>query len=161
MTMYTVMNPPPSGNPVRDAERIVFIKEGFCWPALFAAVPWLVWHRMWLVLAGYLATVAGLVVLSAIVPAPAGGLSALVFAGFFALEANNLRRWTLERNGWTLTGVTTGDRRDELELRHFTAHGAGSAPAAARGGRTNPPTHGTAPVDDAVLGLFPAPESTR
>ena len=45
MRLYTVhQNPDPlSGN------DLVFVKEGFCWPAFFFPMLWPLWHRLWLV----------------------------------------------------------------------------------------------------------------
>ena len=39
----------------------VFVKEGFCWPALFFALPWLIFRRLWWVLAGYVVAGAAIV----------------------------------------------------------------------------------------------------
>ena len=35
---------------------MVPIKEGFCWPALFFSLFWSIWHRLWLVALGLIAT---------------------------------------------------------------------------------------------------------
>ncbi len=128
MTVYCVLLP-PGADPVRPtqaaAERVAFVKEGFCWPALFIPVIWLLWHRMWLVLLGYIAVVVAIeiaVVLTGLSSDGAiHGVVAVLFALLFACEANGLRRWTLERRGWRLFGVANGSRRDEAEARFFTA----------------------------------------
>ena len=43
-------------NAVHGADRAVLVKEGFSWPAFLITLPWLIWHRMWIVLVFYLAT---------------------------------------------------------------------------------------------------------
>ncbi len=159
MTIYTVMCPPPSGNQTADAEQVAFVKEGFCWPALFFSAFWLLWHRMWLVLAGYIVIEVLLVIAGALIGGPIGGVLSLLFTVLFALEANGLRRWTLERNGWTLAGVVSGAGLAECETRFFQQWVQAEAhrvprplPAETR--------RAQAPKDD-VLGLFPAPENAR
>lgn len=134
MTIYTVLEPVDG----RDVEgRTVFVKDGFSWPALFLAVPWLLVHRLWLVLIGYVATVAGLSLALAAIGAdhPAAPIAWLLFAVAFALSANGLRRWTLQRCGFRLAAVSGGRDLEEAERRHFerwTAARRGSAPAPGR-----------------------------
>lgn len=163
MTIYTVMSPPPSGDETGDAERVAFVKEGFCWPALVIPALWLLWHRMWLVLAGYLATVVTLSIIGGLLNGPAGAVPAVVLAFLFALEANGLRRWTLERNGWQFSGIVSGANREECETRFFhqwvaeAAVRAASQPNIALRSTRGETSHG----DEAVLGLFPSPEKAR
>lgn len=57
MTVYTVLEPPPSGDDLRDAERVAFVRDGFSWLALLFPLLWLLWHRMWLVLVLWIAVV--------------------------------------------------------------------------------------------------------
>ena len=42
-----------SGTLAERADAIVFVKEGFAWAALVFPILWLLYHRMWLVLAGF------------------------------------------------------------------------------------------------------------
>src|SRR3972149_6340844 len=49
MTIYTVLSPPAeTGSAGPDPDSFVFVKEGFCWPALYITAIWLLWRRMWL-----------------------------------------------------------------------------------------------------------------
>ena len=102
MTIYTVLAPPAGDRRGRpDPAAFVFVKEGFCWPALFFPRLWLLFRRH---VAGACSSTSSS--RSAVAGArrrdrrrrcPA---SFLVLARFlFALEANELRRWTLERRG--------------------------------------------------------------
>src|SRR5258708_18763396 len=55
MTVYMVFEPPRRGaDPVKHAERIVFVRDRFTWSAFLFAPLWMLWHRLWLVLLGYL-----------------------------------------------------------------------------------------------------------
>ena len=44
-------------NPI---DKMVPVKEGFCWPAFFFSLFWTLWHRLWLVTLGLV--VANLVI---------------------------------------------------------------------------------------------------
>ncbi|WP_321500355.1 DUF2628 domain-containing protein [Breoghania sp.] len=179
MTVYMVMAPPPSRDLASDAEDMVFIKEGFCWPAFFFSAPWLVFRGLWLVLFGYLIAaivVAGVAnVIGGYAPTAVG----IAFAILFALEANSLRRWTLERRGWDFVGLVAGENRDTCEARFFAKwaphvdHAARPKPGAAPAAAATPDAHGAragvaqtgattlrpSTPSDAVIGLFP--EATR
>ena len=170
MTLYTV-NAPPAGSAgaAPDPGSLVFVKEGFSWPALLIPELWLIFRRMWLVLVLYVAVALLLVELAARL-GDALPISVVILARFlFALEANGLRRWTLERNGYALLAVVEGRGRDEAERRFFSEWmgevAAANPPAppvspapptpVAAAPRAEPwkPT----PENGGVVGLFPAP----
>jgi hypothetical protein len=159
MRVYTVHEPPGlRGHGAAAAQRIVFVKDGFCWPALFVAPLWLIYHRMWLVLLGYL---AASIVLEALATGLgpesfAAGLPGLLFALYFALEANNLRRWHLSRKGYALRAVTAGRDRAECERRFFAGWLADEDDEAAP--YVPPPSPAPVPpTGGGVIGLFPEP----
>ena len=54
MAVYTVHEPPPKRTRPRDPERFVFVRDGFSFWAFLLAPLWLLWHRLWLVLLGYI-----------------------------------------------------------------------------------------------------------
>jgi hypothetical protein len=146
------------------ADAVHFIKEGIAWWALFFPFLWLLYHRMWLVLAGFAALSLGLQLALALAELE----SAAVWAGIglsilFAVEANDLRRWTLSRRGYRLVGAVTGNDRAECELKYFSSWetpAASTAPPQAAGTaivpRTNKPP--AAGGEDDVIGLFPGTE---
>ncbi len=119
MAIYTVHAPQkPDGASVTPGE-IVFVKEGFCWPALFIPVIWAIYRRLWLVV---LFLLAAFLVLNGLAMAGGGAaVTVLYILGRFyvALEANGLRRWTLDRNGYAFLGVVEGRRLEEAERRFF------------------------------------------
>jgi hypothetical protein len=120
MTLYTVLAPPAHEGETRpDPIRLVFVKEGFCWPALFIPVVWLLFRRMWIVLALYVAAVIGIAVLGEkTVPAISGALFLLGWI-WFAIEANGLRRWSYLIHGWRLIDVVEAQNLREAEIRYF------------------------------------------
>ncbi|MCC2111441.1 MAG: DUF2628 domain-containing protein [Hyphomicrobiales bacterium] len=155
--VYTVHAPPDEAVSAEPAEQLIFVKEGFCWPALLIPPLWLISRRMWLVLVGWLAVaaliLAGYEYLGKALP----GTVDLLFWLLFALEANELRRWTLARRGWRFLGVAAGRNRDEAEMRFFqTRYNPAVAP------RPRPQRMSVAaPAQAAVIGHFPKPGAAR
>src|SRR5918993_1326058 len=160
MAIYTVYAPPDTP-PETAAERMVFVKDGFSWPALLIPLIWLLYRRLWLGLLVYLAFIALVAVVDTGLGETAAQVVAVLGAILFALEANNLRRGKLARAGWREVGETEGRGLEEAELRFFHRRAARSEPAAAHAPRPRAPAAwgrtGRAPEDDDphVLGLFP------
>jgi len=116
MRAYTVHVRRQGLDPDRD---LVLVKEGFSWPALLFTVLWALWHRLWLVAVGMvvlsLGLEAGLAMLGAD-PAVQSAVS-VGLTVFFALLANDLRRWTLGRRSFVEAGVVVGPDADSAERR--------------------------------------------
>lgn len=162
MTHYTIHEPlpPPSGLAARaDATRMV--KEGMAWWALVLPLLWLLYHRMWLVLTGFV--VALVLMEMALVLA---GLSEalgfwawILFSAVFAMHANDLRRWTLARRGYAMAGAVSGQGRDDCELKYFSTwpetRAAATPPSAAMAAPNFPAVRRQTEDRDAVIGLFP------
>ena len=165
MAIYTVQQPPEDRNQRADRGDAVLVKEGFSWPALFVPTLWCIYHRQWLVLLFLYAALIVLVLLGGGIPA--GGLFVLYVLGRFyvALEANGLRRWTLERNGHRLVGLVEGRTLQDAERRYFADAPAQTAvpEAAAVVTRAAAPLPAqTAPArPGGIVGMFPAPEARR
>ncbi len=164
MSTFTVHAPPlRPGESTADPERFVFVRDGFYVWAFLLAPLWLLAHRLWIALAGYVALniLTGLVL--EVLGAPQGAYFAvgLLIALLVGLEGGTLRRWTLGRRGWKLVGFAVGDDVETAERRFFAAWSQNSA---ARIPDTPPPEKFAAPVWRAppapsdVIGLFPQPE---
>lgn len=154
------------GNVEARAGKIVFVREGIAWWALFFPLIWLLYHRLWLVLVLYLAAVFAIGVAAELINIPeiVGGLVTMALSFLLALEGHDLRRWTLKRKGYALIDVTNGRDMAECEQRFFEDWLPGQKnrksrqPLPARpadepsisGDRANP-------SDDEVIGLFPEP----
>ena len=54
MPVYTVHAPVANGADLAAADRFVFVRDGFHFWAAVASVIWLLWHRLWLVLIGWI-----------------------------------------------------------------------------------------------------------
>lgn len=122
MTTYAVYEPEkPPVDLAERAERLAFVKEGFSWPAFFVPFFWLIYHRMWIELVLLLAVLIALPLafgLDQRSEALVGWVS-FAISLLFAFEANDLRTAALERRGYKLAGVTSGDSRDEAEIAFF------------------------------------------
>ncbi|HTH33180.1 MAG TPA: DUF2628 domain-containing protein [Xanthobacteraceae bacterium] len=171
MSVYTVHEPPPRRGAVApEAERFVFVRDGFSLWALLLAPLWMLRHRMWLVLVGYIVIAAGLQIGVRVLGgwAPAGAAIGILLGLLVGLEAGTLRRFTLGRRGWKNIGVVSGDDVEDAERRFFDVWvQQRAAPASASTAATSPPARAPlAPVQrmpqaPAVVGLFPEPGAPR
>jgi Protein of unknown function (DUF2628) len=167
MSSYTVHQPLIATGALADPYRFVFVRDGFSWAAFLLTPLWMLWHRLWLVLAIYLLLSAGVDVLLHALGAP---LSAFMIVGLLlsllaGLEAGTLRRFKLSRRRWRNVGVVTGDDLEDAERRFFDGWiRQGAAPRAAAPGasRSAPPVAGAVTTEPAgVIGLFPEPGAHR
>ena len=54
MPVYTVHAPVANGADLAATDKFVFVRDGFHFWAAVAAVIWLLWHRLWLALIGWI-----------------------------------------------------------------------------------------------------------
>lgn len=144
-----------------------FVKEGISWTALFITPLWLVFHRLWLVLAAvillYVMIGAGAEAYN-LHPNLSLGL-VLVINVLIALEGNSLRRWKLQRSGHKEIGVVTGQSLEHCERRFFESlldpykkltqrHDIKTPSVKSALAAMRP----TMQENDSVVGLFPEPD---
>lgn len=129
MAIFTVHRPPDADGH-DGAERTVFIRERMSWLALIFGPLWILWHRLWLVFVLWALAVGTIVAVDLLASPIAATILAVLFALWFALVANDARRWTLERNGWTLAGIVHADDADDAERHYFARLAAREAPRA-------------------------------
>jgi Protein of unknown function (DUF2628) len=134
LRFYSVHAEPwnPATTP-QGADRTVMVKEGFSWPAFLISLPWLIWHRMWIVLLLYLALVIGLAALSEFgqVPDQAMTIASMIIALVLGFEGNGLLRWTLARRGYEEIGEVAAETSQAAEMRFFEKRGHRSQDGAA------------------------------
>lgn len=137
MKIYSIFE--PATGPVRldDPNHVIFVKEGFCWPALFVPLVWLLYHRMWLLGAAYIGVSVVVALLGQWLGSD-GAPAAIVGLGsglIVAWEANGLRRWHLTRNSYRQMATIAAENLHDAEARYFSARpvtsSAPSAPPAA------------------------------
>jgi len=160
MKSYTV-HAPSEGEPA--PEQFAFVKDGFSWPALFFPLLWIFWLRLWLVLVWYIVFALSVAWVDRLAGETNATILALLGALLFALEANNLRRLTLESRGWREIGASSGRNLAEAEIRFFerwTGALAGRAEKRETIARAAYPQQARASgAEEArIIGLFPEPE---
>jgi len=122
MPIYTVHQPRIlSGDAEEDAERLVFVSEGLCWPALYLNFVWPLVKGQWLVALGALSATLAVEALIKALGLPLSGFGTMLVSFYLGIEGNNLWRWTLGRRGWRTVGITAGASRDDCETRFFDA----------------------------------------
>jgi hypothetical protein len=172
MAVYTV-HKPPSRAGAAAPERFIFVRDAFSWAALLFGPFWMLWHRMWLALLGYMAVTTVLaLVLQLHGSAGVGTIVWALLALLLGFEAGTLRRFTLGRRGFRNIGIVVGDDLELAERRFFdswirkssadesrpSSEPAGSSVAPALT-PTAPMPHPSSAVSDGspILGLFPEP----
>ena len=162
MAVYTVHEPPLKAyESAPDPHRFAFVRDGFSfWAFLFGPL-WMLRHRLWLVLIGYLVTVVALLVGLRMlgVSGRAMFVVMVLVALLVGFEAATLRRFTYGRRRWKHAGIIVGDDREVAEQRFFDAwvrRQATATPSAPPG----VPVPRRAPASD-VIGLFPEPRAPQ
>jgi hypothetical protein len=153
MRIYTVHE--LAGAPA-DGKGVVFVREGFCVPALVFTVFWLAFERLWLALVIYVAAMIGVAVLAYVIGnEDATLILTLALHVLLGVSAHDIRRWTLARNGYRDVGVAGGRTLEEAE-RDFFRRWDGPAQAMPSGsGSAKAPVWPRRPEDHGALGLFP------
>ena len=115
MRTYTIHE---TSNPVADrvdrAEALVFVKDGFSWPAALFGPLWLIVNRLWWPLLGYAVASIALQIPEFLVVSVdqrwsvLAGIALNLFLGF---EADTLRRWS-SRAQW-VANDRHGQRQDQ------------------------------------------------
>ena len=174
MAVYSVFEPPERGNDAAlDAERFAFVRDGFSFVAFLFGPLWMLWHRLWLVLAGYLCAVVLLAAVFHGIGASSGvqGFAGVMLSTLVGLEASSLRRWTLTARGWRDHGIVVADDLEAAERRFFTAWIPPTRDHALPPLPPQPSQSSQTPLPPApklhmpqgndVIGLFPQPGANR
>jgi len=176
MPVYTVHAPGAGGADLRSTDRFVFVRDGFhFWAAVFGPL-WLIAHRLWLALLGWIIVV---IALDLALKRLGVGSAAILFAEIIValllgFEAASLERWTLSRNRWRQLDVVVADDEEAAERRFFDRwagkqHGIVNDQQAVDRG-SPPPTRNVAgePFSrpphlsgSGIIGLFPEPGGPR
>src|ERR1700680_32245 len=169
MSVYTVHEPPRrAGTAAADVERFAFVRDGFSWWAFLFAPLWMLRHRMWLGLIGYVVIAGAIEIPVKLSGAPgfAASVIGLLLGLLVGLEAGTLRRFTLNRRGWKNLGVVSGDDLEDAERRFFDVwlrrtNTPSSGPQAAMPGSASAAPTRRGPLGSDVIGLFPEPGAPR
>ena len=157
MAVYTVHEPPPKRfEQASDPERFDFVRDGFSFSAFVFGPLWMLSHRMWLVLVGYVGVSAALELMFSLLGTSAASrlVAGFLLAVLVGVESATLRRFTLGRRRWTNLGVIVADDLEAAERRFFDVwvKSGGAAPRTTSESQSRP----LVPAPD-VIGLFPQP----
>ncbi|WP_114944199.1 DUF2628 domain-containing protein [Microvirga calopogonii] len=163
MTTYTLHLPRDArpGDPTA-LEESELVKDAFSWGAFFFTFLWFFYHRLWLAGIGVLVVVfafGGLLTLLDVHPL-AGSIAQLLLQALIGLEANSLRRWTLDRRGLPLVDAVTAEDQDEAEAKAF-ARWLEAKPSTLPRTPASPAVLSTPRRSEPVIGLFPDAERPR
>ena len=119
MNHYTVQQ-----RPIQNVDAdpdVVFIKEGFCWPAFVAPPLWLIYRMQILGLLVYLSvtTVLSAAVLYSVVDSLTGLFLTVILSFLVASLANDWRRWRLTTIGYQLVTITVANNLRHAEEKFF------------------------------------------
>jgi len=177
MPVYTVHAPVANGADLAATDKFVFVRDGFHFWAAVASVIWLLWHRLWLVLIGWIVLMIAIQFGMSALGASRGTIFAVdvLIAILMGFEAATLRRWTLSRRKWRQLDIVIGDDEEAAEHRFFerwTARQRGStndqwavdrgAPPPTRHIPGQPFSKPPPPLPQGgIIGLFPEPGGPR
>ena len=169
MPTFTVHEPPPrKSESVANPERFVFVRDGFYFWAFVLPPLWLLVHRLWLALAGFIAVSAvsgaGLYLIGT--PSSVKFLAGFLIALLTGFEAATLWRWTLAGRGWKTRGFIVGEDAEMAERRFYAEWAKGEPSQTAPSFVPPEPTYSTPvrrgpPSASDVIGLFPEPGNQR
>ena len=167
MPVYTIHAPRAAGPEADIApDRFKFVRDGFHFWAFIAGLIWLVWHRMWWALLGYIAlSIVGEIGLSMLGASSATRMIVIaLFALLMGFEAASVRRWSLSRGKWRQVDIVVADDEESAERRFFERWTArrdlmGDTTSVDRGAppptRTIPGQAFSRPPREEIIGLFP------
>jgi hypothetical protein len=174
MPVYTVHGPAATDAGLAATDKFAFVRDGFhVWAMLLGPI-WLIWHRLWLALVGYLAATAAIDFVIARLHAGRGAMffADVLIALLLGFEGASLRRWTLSQRNFRQLDIVVADDEEAAERRFFdrwTARQQGSvndhgsvdrgAPPPTR--HVPPQPFSKPPTEDGVIGLFPQPGASR
>ena len=119
---YTIYEPEEvKKDLVVRADELVFIKDGFAGWAMIGSVFWMIYHRLWLPLIGFIVgfgLLTGLANLFGASP-EAGGVLFIGLSIAFGFLANDIRRLILEKDNYKMVGAIAGPTQIECERRFF------------------------------------------
>jgi hypothetical protein len=177
MRVYTVHAPVANGADLAAADKFVFVRDGFHFWAAVATVIWLLWHRLWLVLIGWIALTVAINFGMGALGVSRGTILAVdvLISLLMGLEAASLQRWTLSRGKWRQLDIVVADDTEAAERRFFerwTAWQRGQTNDQWAVDRGAPPPTRSIPGQSfskpppplpqgGIIGLFPEPGGPR
>lgn len=166
MAIYSVYLPPEARIDAsvadmsdKDIDRVAFLLDGKSMLALIAPAIWLIWQRLWLILALYVLAMMALTALIEFGNPQLGSFLSVLPGLFLFLEGREMVRRRYERQGWRFDGVIEAGDEKTAELRYFLEQDY--APAPIKPDKSDKPDWPATPLftkpikQVAPFGLFP------
>lgn len=111
--------------------EVLAIASGFRWWAALLPPLWLLWHRLWLGLLGYVlfSLVLGTALDLGGIADPAATAIGIAVSFLIGATAADYQRWTLARRGWQLVAVLRAANAADAEALYIRNRGAARAVA--------------------------------
>ncbi|MFO1124517.1 MAG: DUF2628 domain-containing protein [Methylocystis sp.] len=124
MAIYTVHVPRAAPGQLPAPEKIVFLRDGFSWPAFVFGPFWLAWRRAWIVAGLWTLLLVALALLAwkLRVSREAIYWLTLALAVWLGFEGGRLVGWNLARRGYVERDLVVGEDIDEAETVFFLRH---------------------------------------
>ncbi len=116
--IYQVYEKPEAAEP---ADRVVLLREGFSFWAFLLQLVWVLTNRMWLVAAGFFATMVAVQVAGQALHLSVLSLEMLQLLLQFLLgyHAYDLQGWCLTRKGYRRGGILVAESESAAEQRYY------------------------------------------
>jgi hypothetical protein len=163
MAIYTVHAPADAGIDARTSfDQLVFVRDGFYFWAFAAAIIWLIWHRLWLALFGYIVLTLAIEFAFFLfdVPAVAQLVAMTLIAVLVGFEAASLWRWKLSRRRWRQLDVVVAENEEAAERRFLDRRKTQTHESGGNNTSSSLPRTSSMSQPD-VIGLFPQPGAPR
>ncbi|MBM3562613.1 MAG: DUF2628 domain-containing protein [Alphaproteobacteria bacterium] len=124
MAIFTVHVPRTASGQLPAPDRIVFLRDGFSWPAFVFGPFWLAWRRAWIVAGLWTLLLVALALLAwkLRVSREAIYWLTLALAVWLGFEGGRLVGWNLARRGYVERDLVVGEDIDEAETVFFLRH---------------------------------------
>lgn len=116
--IFAVYEKPEASDP---ADRVVLVREGFSFGAFIFNVFWLVYKRLWLVMALYfaLAVIVAMACQMLQVSEATQLYAQTLLQVLLAYHARDLEGWTLRRRGYRLAGILAAETEMHATRRYY------------------------------------------
>jgi hypothetical protein len=114
-----IVHVPPEG--AAASEKVVFVREGFSYPAFLFGPFWLLWKRAWIPAALWALLLALLAWTGSLLKMPPDAIGVVAFAlsAMLGFEGDRILAWSLRRSGFVEGDIVIGDNEAEAEEVFF------------------------------------------
>ena len=121
MATFTVHFPPQTAAGAPPADKVVFVREGFSFPAFAFGPFWLLWKRAWIPAAFWTLLLALIAAAGSQLKLPSDSVGLVGFAVslILGLESDRILAWSLRRRGFVEGDVVIGNNETEAEEVFF------------------------------------------